>query len=154
MTMDIAQWAKKAKQELKANAYMTIATSNHDKPWNSPVYCAYDKDYNFYWNSYIGTQHSKNIAVNRQVFVVVYNKIEDGFGVYMKGTARKLTSEKEITSAMKLLFKRQGKNYTDPKGFAVSPYKFTPRRFWINDEAYIKGKKIDIRIEITKKIRP
>ena len=145
------QWAKKAKKELAANPFMALATSKNNRPWNSPVYYAYDDKYNFYWNSYQGAQHSKNIAANKNVFVVVYNRIEDGFGVYMTGTAKKLTGKKDTKKAMALLFKRKGKNYTDPEGFIASPYRFTPKKFWINDETYIKGdKKIDIKVEITR----
>ncbi len=42
-------------------------------PWNSPVYSAFDKDYNFYWASWKENQHSKNIKENEKVFVVIYD---------------------------------------------------------------------------------
>src|SRR3989338_5698506 len=63
----------KAHQELVAQAkevihkiiYLTLATcSNKGEPWNSPLYTAFDKNYNFYWASWIKNQHSQNIREN------------------------------------------------------------------------------------------
>jgi hypothetical protein len=43
----------KAQAILDRINYSTLATvSNDGQPWNSPVYCAYDQDYNVYWVSY------------------------------------------------------------------------------------------------------
>lgn len=51
---------KRAKEIVEKIIYATIATASKDgQPWNSPVYCAYDEDYNFYWSSWTENQHSK-----------------------------------------------------------------------------------------------
>lgn len=149
--LTVKKWAEKAKREIKANPFMTLATSSGNQPWNTPVYCAFDKNYNFFWNSYPGSQHSRNIMENGKAFVVIYNRLEVGFGVYMQGTAERLIYEKDIKNALELLWKRKGENYTDVKAFTGSvPYRFVPKRFWVNDETYLNGKKIDIKIEITR----
>ena len=59
-----------AKEIISKILYITIATSTKSGvPWNSPVYSAYDKNYNFYWISWRKNQHSKNIKDNNQIFI-------------------------------------------------------------------------------------
>ena len=54
-----------AKRIIEKILYMTIATvDKNGQTWNSPVYSAYDENYNFYWASDLNGQHSKNIAGN------------------------------------------------------------------------------------------
>jgi uncharacterized protein YhbP (UPF0306 family) len=62
------QLNKRAKEIIELILYITIATVSKDgTPWNSPVYSAFDEDYNFYWASDQNGQHSKNIAENDKV---------------------------------------------------------------------------------------
>ena len=83
-----------ARDVLKKIAYLTLATvDEQSRPWNAPVYCAFNDSYTFYWVSWVENQHSQNIIQNGKVFAVVYDSAVaegTGFGVYLQGTARVL----------------------------------------------------------------
>ena len=152
---------QKAKEIIEKIQYITIATVSKDgEPWNTPVYSAYDEDYNFYWNSWKESQHSKNIAVNNNVFLVIYDStLPEGsgahIGVYIQAKAYILGEEKEIEQGRMILLKRKGK----PSSKLVSArefmgdyprrvYKAVPEKVWLNDVGEINGNYIDKRKEI------
>lgn len=136
--------------------YITIATSTKDgKPWNSPVYSAFDEEYNFFWASDQNGQHSKNIRENNNVFIVIYDSTAPegtGEGVYIQAKAYELTDEAEITHALKHLDERVGKKPHSPNGFLGGMprrvYKAVPKKVWVNDDGDVNGNYIDIRIEV------
>lgn len=162
MTNSKKDITKRAKDVIKRILYITIATSSRRcVPWNSPVYSAYDENYNFYWASYTENKHSKNIRENKEVFIVIYDSTVPegtGFGVYMKGEARQLDKNdvKEIKNAIKLLYARKGNKSRKASEFlGTFPrriYKFVPERIWVNGDGEINGNFIDTRVEITKEI--
>ncbi|MCR4280216.1 MAG: pyridoxamine 5'-phosphate oxidase family protein [Candidatus Komeilibacteria bacterium] len=149
----------KARKVISDILYITIATCDRSgQPWNSPVYSAFDNEYNFYWASWKENQHSKNIADNERVFVVIYDSTVPegtGSGVYMRGIARQLEVKDliEIIKSLKLLYSRKSKKTRKPEEFlGFLPrriYKFIPEQVWINSEGDIKGNFIDARIDIT-----
>lgn len=68
---------ERAKEIIKEILYITIATTSREgQPWNSPVYSAFDESYNFYWASDQNGQHSKNIAENNKIFIVIYDSTD------------------------------------------------------------------------------
>lgn len=150
---------KRAREIIKEIIYITIATSSKDgQPWNSPVYSAYDEDYNFYWASWKENQHSKNIAENNRVFIVIYDsKAHEGTGegVYVLAKAYMLTNKEEVARAISLLDGRVGK-VKDPRKrikqfLGENPrriYKAVPEKFWINGKGDLNGEYIDVRIEV------
>ena len=146
----------KAKKIIEKILYITIATVSKDgQPWNSPVYSAFDKNYNFYWASDKNGQHSKNITENENIFIVIYDSTVPegtGEGVYVKAKAYSLEDEKEIQHALEYLDGRVGKKPHDPNGFLGDMprrvYKAVPEKFWVNDDGDINGNYIDIRIEV------
>lgn len=152
--------SKRAKEIINEIIYITIATCSRDgQPWNSPAYSAYDDDYNFYWASWKENQHSKNIAENNNIFIVVYDskaKEGTGEGVYIKAKAYVLEDEAEIARAIKYLDSRVGKkkkgSTTRIKQFQGEKprriYKAVPEKFWINGDGDVNGEYIDIRIEV------
>ena len=149
----------KAKEIIEKIQYITIATSSKDGvPWNTPVYSAYDEDYNFYWASWKENQHSKNIAENNKVFLVIYDSTVPegtGEGVYIQAKAYELDDEKEIEHALSYLDGRVHKK-KDPKIRIAQfqgdkprrVYKAVPEKVWMNDEGDINGEYIDKRVEI------
>lgn len=150
-------YSEKARQILSKILYITIATSaKGGQPWNSPVYSAFDENYNFYWASDQNGQHSKNIKENNQIFIVVYDSTAPegtGEGVYIKSKAHALTNETEILRALKILDERVGKNKErDASKFLGDyprrVYKAVPEKVWINGDGDINGNYIDIRIEV------
>ena len=60
----------KSKEIVEKIEYLNIASITPEGlPWNSPVYCSYDKYLNFYWLSWKENQHSKNIRNNENIFI-------------------------------------------------------------------------------------
>lgn len=107
--------ARYAKQLIQSLRYMTLATADDNgQPWNSPVFCAYDGEKTFYWGSRLTAQHSQNIAVNKQCFVVIYDSTVEpyhGEAFYAQVVCEELTGLTEINQAMQLLHKRIGEPY-------------------------------------------
>ncbi len=157
--MDVQELISKAQKVINDVLYITIATCDkNSQPWNSPLYSAFDKNYNFYWASWKENQHSKNIAENEKVFVVIYDSTvpeSTGFGVYMKGKAHQLAKKDaiEIVKALKLLYSRKNKKPRKLEEFmGMLPrriYKFVPEQVWVNSESHINGNFVDTKIDIT-----
>ncbi len=108
MTSDLLKRAKVIISEIE---YATLATcSKKGLPWNSPVYCAYDEHYNFYWASWRENVHSRNIRENPGVFIIIYDStvpLGTGEGVYLKGKAHELIKDAEIQKAIDIFYGRQ-----------------------------------------------
>ncbi|HEY4963183.1 MAG TPA: pyridoxamine 5'-phosphate oxidase family protein [Candidatus Saccharimonadales bacterium] len=146
----------RAKQIISQIEYITIASVSEDgQPWNSPVYSAFDTDYNFYWGSHKDSQHSTNIRANNKVFLVIYDSTVEagkGEGVYVKATVSELDDPSEITEAHKLIQDRRPNWYWRLEQFKdgtpLKLYKDTPINVWMNDGDRIDGHYIDKRIEV------
>jgi len=147
---------EKAVKIIKKFLYINIASITPDgKPWNSPVYCAFDKNLNYYWLSWRLNQHSKNIRNNPQVFITIYDSTVPagtGFGVYFEGKAYELDNPIEILAGLKEIYGREKRSPRDIvqflKKFPRRVYKFIPERSWINGEGEIGGNYIDNRTEL------
>lgn len=135
--------------------YATPATvSSEGQPWNTPVYCAYDQDYNIYWGSHVDSQHSQNILANGKVFIVIYDStVASGFGsgVYIQAECTELTDSEEITAAHKLIQDRRPSPYWKLEEVQndrpVHLFKAVPQEIWMNGEGSKDGQYIDIRVE-------
>jgi nitroimidazol reductase NimA-like FMN-containing flavoprotein (pyridoxamine 5'-phosphate oxidase superfamily) len=147
---------KKAKEAIEKILYITIATADEQgQPWNTPVYSAYDSNYNFYWASWEKAQHSQNIEKNPKIFLVIYDSTVPegtGFGVYIQARAEKLLDKNEIHAALQYLYERKNKKPRQPEEFLGEyprrVYKAIPEKVWINDDAEVNGNFIDNRKEI------
>ena len=63
-----------AKHIIHKTIYLTIASiTPQGLPRNTPVYSAFDEDYNFYRASRKDNQHSKNLRENKDAFLVIYD---------------------------------------------------------------------------------
>lgn len=64
-----------ARDLVERNRYLTLGTVTADgSPWTSPVYFAADADrWEFYWVSAQDTQHSRNLAADPRVSLVVFD---------------------------------------------------------------------------------
>ena len=145
-----------AAEVLRKILYINLATITPDgKPWNSPVYSAFDKDKNYYWLSYKLNQHSVNVRNNSSVFATVYDSTvpaSTGFGVYFQGSARELKNPKEMFVAVKTVYGREKRKFRDitqfMKKFPRRIYQFKPDKVWVNGDGEIKGNFIDVRTEL------
>ena len=135
--------------------YATLSTVDAaGQPWNSPVYCAYDDDYNVYWGSHTESQHSKNIRSNGKVFIVVYDSTVapgDGEGVYIQARVTEITDPQEIRIGHKLLQDRRPSWYWKLEELQadkpVHLFKATPEHIWMNGEGEKDGQYVDTRVD-------
>lgn len=150
----------KAKQIIKDNIYMTIATASmKGKPWISPVFFAYDEDYNLYWVSSKDSRHSKLISENSDVSIVIFDSRApegEGDGVYFEAKAIELESKTDIQEAIDLLGQRVTKDEFRIKRLgevtgdgAWRIYKATPTKTSkLTEGEFVNGQYIDKRAEI------
>lgn len=147
---------REAAKVIKNILYINIASiTPSGKPWNSPVYFAFDNKLNYYWVSWKLNQHSKNIRNNPSVFVTVYDSTVPagtGFGVYLEGKAYELTNPKDILIGLRELYRREKRKARDViqflKKFPRRVYKFVPEKVWVNGDGEINGNYIDKRTEL------
>jgi len=150
---------KRSSEIIKQILYITIASVTKDgKPWNTPVYSAFDEELNFYWFSDKNSQHSNNVRDTKNVFLVIYDSTVPegtGEGVYIQAEVLELNEETEVLGALNVLDTRVGKakerDFASYSGDAVlRGYKAIPKRAWMNDDDkdaqgnYIR----DIRVEL------
>lgn len=146
----------KSKEIIEKIEYLNLATITPEGlPWNSPVYCSFDKDLNFYWLSWKENQHSKNVRNNENVYVTIYDSTilsGTGVGVYFQGKAYELNNSIDIIKGLAHHYGRSKKKMKDVVMFLTSyprrVYKFVPEKVWINGEGEINGNYIDTRTEL------
>jgi nitroimidazol reductase NimA-like FMN-containing flavoprotein (pyridoxamine 5'-phosphate oxidase superfamily) len=147
---------EKAKKIISDILYITIASVSKDGvPWNSPVYSAFDEQYNFYWVSPVTATHSENVKGNPQVSIVIYDSTVPegtGEGVYIQAKAHEINDEKEIEHALPYLYNRKNKPVRPIASFTGgSPrrvYKAVPGKVWVNDTVEVNGQPCDVRVEV------
>jgi hypothetical protein len=147
---------------INAIEYITIATADKNgTPWNTPVYAAFDDDYNFYWFSDQAAQHSQNIRSSGKAFLVIYDSTApayEGEGVYLEVTAHEITNRNELITACKYMDTRlkraEPSDLTDYSGDALMRgYKATPVKTWMNDSEYDQTgnymRDVRVKVELT-----
>lgn len=78
----------RARELLETVRHIPLATVNADgSPHNSPVFGAFDDQLNMFWCSHPGALHSQNIARTSQVFIVVFDSMQKGGGLFIQGQA-------------------------------------------------------------------
>lgn len=152
---------EKAKQIIHDNIFMVLATSNDNNPWNTPVYYAFDDNYNFYWYSRKTTQHSENILNNNAVMVIIFNsspREATGEAVYMQGKAYEIQRD-EISHATEVYAKRAATHDEEKQQLITTEdflydselrmYKFVPDTFYMNTAEKWHGKWMDKRFKVS-----
>ena len=154
------KYIEKAKEIVHENIYMTIATASKEGlPWVSPVFFAYDSEYNLYWVSNKNSLHSTLIRSNPQVAIVIFNSKApegEGDGVYFEANVNELNNEDEINKAMELLNQRVTKDEFRVKKIGEVAndgvwriYKATPSKVSkLTEGKFVNGQYIDTREEI------
>jgi hypothetical protein len=105
----------KARAILDRINYITLATvDERGRPWNAPVYYAYDHAYRVYWGSHVGSQHPRNIRRNAHGFIVVYDSTVPsgtGEGVYIDAHCVELSHPDDIAAAHQVIQARRATPY-------------------------------------------
>lgn len=145
-----------AKKIIKEIVYITLATaSRNGLPWITPLFSAYDKDYNFYWISSSISVHSVNITHNRNVAIIIYDSRAPegkGFGVYIRAKASVVETKSEIKKACRLIYRRKNKPIPSADNFTGDAprkiYKAVPQAVFINDIKVKEGEFKHVRLEV------
>lgn len=124
------------KSILKQTGCAVIATvGSTGEPWNTPVFFAAQEG-TLYWSSSPRSVHSRNIAENGAVFIVVFDK---NIGVYIQGQASVVNHEAEVRNALDLLGQKRGKPFGTITKFLPGGqqriYKAVVEQAWINGAA-------------------
>jgi len=144
----------KGKKVLEQIRYATISTiDGTSTPWAAPVWYVFDKDA-IYWWSPVDSQHSKNIDLNSNVYITIFDSTApegDGFGLYLKAEARQV-NEDELETVIALynastkIFKLNRENCSGSAPTRV--YKATIAQRWVNDGNEQDGFYIDQRVSL------
>lgn len=98
-----------ARRLIEANAYMTLATADHDgRPWATPVWFAHRDYTDFFWVSRPERRHSRNIEARPQLAIVIFDSTVpegDGQAVYIEAEAE-LVPDDERAGAMDVFSRR------------------------------------------------
>ncbi len=86
----------KIAQLLSSVRYMTISTVDEEgMPWAAPVWYAHRDGNLYYWSS-ANSQHQKNIVLNPEVYITIFDSQAaegEGFGLYARSTVKELGEE-------------------------------------------------------------
>jgi general stress protein 26 len=146
----------RVRQTLERIANASLATVSPDgRPWNSPLYVAFDARLTFYWSSHNDAIHSQNIAANPEVMFIVFDSTatdRTGHAVYVRGTARELVDETAIDAALHCLAKRKNERTKDSSEF-IGPhprrvYAAVPASIWTNVVKEQGGHYFDERVDL------
>ncbi len=145
----------KGKEILEKIRYATISSVDETgMPWAAPVWYVFDKNFDIYWWSPQGAQHSKNIASNPNVYITIFDSSApegEGVGLYLRAQANPL-DEKYLDDAIELyntstkVFKLDQENCTDNAPTRV--YKAITKEGWTNDGETKDGFYIDKRVKL------
>lgn len=121
----------RARQTLDRVAIASLATVSGDgRPWNCPVFVAFDGDFRFYWSSQVDAVHSQNIAARPDVCLVLFDSTQpdaSGRAVYVRALARELTDDVSMRAALACLARRRNEPAKDPAEFTDEH----PRRVYV-----------------------
>ncbi|MGH3915591.1 MAG: pyridoxamine 5'-phosphate oxidase family protein [Pseudonocardiaceae bacterium] len=157
MSLNYVECARRTIQKIQYITIATVCAEAGGRPWNSPVYSAFDSDYNFFWMSDRKSQHSKNIQNNPYIFLAIYDStIPEGTGagqgVYIQAQAEELSDAGRVSRAHQLVASRVGKKLRPAKDFLGDAprriYRATLEKMWVNDIVEKEGFRIDVRVEI------
>jgi hypothetical protein len=151
--MNLVQLARRTLERIPNASLATVLPDG--RPWNSPLYVAFDAQLSFYWSSHLDALHSKNIAARPDILLVVFDSTaldQNGHGVYLRGTAQELNDGAAIDKALACLATRK-QEAPKPSADFVDPH---PRRVyeavietaWTNVVSKANGHYFDERVVI------
>lgn len=145
------------------STFLTLATTDGQKPWANAVFFAIDNKYNFFFTSYNDSQHVRNILKNPLVSIAIFDShsipgshIQE---VQIQGACHRVNTD-GLGHAINILYSKRFPNKVELEKHDLSIEHFTlpdsvgrtdhiyiivPSHFYVLDQK--KGK--DTRIEIS-----
>lgn len=139
---------KIAKDIIKNNIHLTLATTDKNIPWAAPLfYCADDK-FNFYFSSQMNSLHVKHLLKNPTIaFAIFDSRQKEGTGNGIQASGKTfLVIDSEIKEALGWYHTNffEIKPETFKEGCLYRLFKIIPDHFYIQDP----DAKVDKRIEV------
>lgn len=104
-------WVGNIRETLESTYYCSLATYGPDGAWVSPVYFAFDGDFNLYFISMPASRHMQNIGNGAPVAVAIYSTDQapgsDVRGVQLSGWAQ-LIEDDDVEAACDIYYGRTG----------------------------------------------
>lgn len=131
---------------LHTNKYLTLATTDGEKPWASPLFYCLDEKFHFYFISKLDSQHVQNMQKNPHVSFAVFDSHVaevDANGVQGSGVVTMLEGERI----------NHGLKYYSTPIINLSPENLSGESPWrlfklVPDHLYILHPETDLRIEV------
>ena len=130
---------ERVRKLIKTAKHVALATVNADgSPHNSPVFAAFDDGLQLVWASSPEARHSKNIARSGQVFVVVFDALGDGGGLYVQARAAEVSPDDmpQALETFNVARERLLREKLAPGYFMrAAPqrlYRAVPEKLWVN----------------------
>ncbi len=154
----MTDFVEKARDIVRVNRYMTLATCDGESVWIAPIAYVVDADYNFYWYSATDARHSQHIQRNPHVAVSIYNSTEPSdivSGLQLAGTAQAVEGP-ELQQVMDFYWQqsfpdervraRWMRPIEDFSGTAIQRfYRFTPTRVYMPDPS--NNRRMEVNLE-------
>jgi hypothetical protein len=129
---------ERAKELLRKVRHAAMATVNADgSPHNTPYFFMADPGLErLYWGSHPESQHSQNILRSGQLFVVLYDAVENG-GLFIEAEDGHVLEGRELEEGLAVhqALERDGKEPISSDVYVRGPQKMwgaRTRRFWVN----------------------
>lgn len=120
--MSVAELGTFARAIIDESLYVVLGTADeHGMPWVTPVYCAPADYRDFYWISSPEVTHSRNIVVQPQISMVVFDSRQrpgSGWAVYMAAHAQRVADE-DTEEALRLYNGR----FAEPGEHGLRPFR-------------------------------
>ena len=132
--------AKRIYKEVKNVWLMQVATSADNQPWLANVFFFFFCKLNFYWLSYPGRRHSRELASNNRAAIAIAVKNDKPvIGIQAEGSVSQVASLTTISRVMPRYIKKYGAGQQflalTKKGAAQHRlYKFEPESLQLFDE--------------------
>ena len=135
------------REVIAENQYMTIATSDEQRPWCAPVQFCCDTDLNFYFLSLPTSRHAQHMTKNPAVGLAIFDSQQPPFtgrGVQVDGVASHYSNDENPFATIGGLEMPVDLQEVAPGYIA---YKVEPRHFYV-PRGYVDGTLRDERLEV------
>ena len=140
-----------AKDIIKNNIYLTLATTDGNLPWSAPLFYCVDDKYNFYYISQMDSLHIKHILKNPKVAFAIFDSQApegQGNGVQVSGKAVLIDKEDDIGEALKhyhtSFISCTPKDFDGSKPYRI--FKIIPEKFYVLDPEADVDKREEVKI--------
>jgi hypothetical protein len=132
---------------IQENQYMTVATTDGERPWLAPVQFCADEELNFYFVSLPTSRHAEHIDQNPRVGVAIFDSQQPPFtgrGLQAEGTASKYSEDENPFATIGGLDMPTNLQELVPGYLA---YKVEPAHFYV-PRGHLEGALRDERLEV------